>query len=560
MKTVPMIDIFAGPGGLSEGFSRYNEWFDDASVRYRSVLSIEKDAVAVRTLTLRAFYRMFDGDLPEEYWKVLRGETSVDTLRKFPEWKSAVGHVWQAELGKIPIDQLHGRIELRLKGADDWLLIGGPPCQAYSLMGRARMTGIGFDARSDVEGAVEAKRQRLEAFNSDERHVLYREYLRVIAVHQPSAFVMENVKGILSAKLPDADGKAKLMFERIRGDLHDPWAALADDQDIDELLAMARPGKPKYRLYALSGDAEKLWKDEPANSDFLLKSENFGVPQKRHRVIVVGVRDDHPGAPDLLKHVASTTVRDAIGHLPRIRSGFSSAPDVDEDWHSRRFAASSWLLSADLPETVKTTVREALEPIEKPLTRGSVFAPALTGSRKNTALEAWLSSPDLRGYSQHESRSHMESDVVRYLYASSSATVTGQTPRLHQWPAELLPKHRNVTIGSSGKIDVTGFVDRFKVQVWHEPSSTVTSHIAKDGHYFIHPDPAQNRSLTVREAARLQTFPDDYYFCGNRSEQYHQVGNAVPPLLAVQLARSVAALFKAQLPITGTREKATALD
>ena len=552
-----MIDIFAGPGGLSEGFSRYDQWFGDAAVRFRSVLSIEKDEIAVKTLTLRAFYRQFEGDLPEEYWSVIKGESPVGILKDFPEWKSALRHVWLAELGQVPIDQLHSRIELRLKGADDWLLIGGPPCQAYSLMGRARMTGVGFEARSDAGSVEEARKERLRLFHSDVRHVLYREYLRIIAVHQPTAFVMENVKGILSAKLPAADGNPQFMFDRIRKDLQDPWLSLSDDEDFRQLEAVARPGRPKYRLYALSADSSELWANQPANSDFLIKSEEFGVPQKRHRVIVVGIRDDHPGVPDSLKHSRLSTVRDAIGRLPRLRSGLSKGTDTEGEWRARRMAASQPLLKANVPEAVKAVAESALQS-QEPLTRGSAYAAAVPGKRRNTVLEAWLACTMLQGFCQHESRTHMDSDLGRYLYASATAAVTGKTPRLNQWPAELLPKHRNIALGSAGKVDVSGFVDRFKVQVWDEPSSTVTSHIAKDGHYFIHPDPAQNRSLTVREAARLQTFPDDYYFCGNRTQQYHQIGNVVPPLLAVQLAKSVSILFRAADPAVVTSEKAAA--
>lgn len=557
-KTIPMVDIFAGPGGLSEGFSRYSDWTGDPSTRFRSVLSIEKDEVAVRTLTLRTFYRQFEGELPEEYWKVIRGEANVETLKVFPEWKTAERHVWKAELGKVAISDLHDRIELRLKSAEDWLLIGGPPCQAYSLMGRARMTGIGFDAKSDVETAETTRKERLLKFHGDVRHVLYREYLRIIAVHQPTVFVMENVKGILSARLPDEDGKPEFMFDRIRADLKDPWAALEDDEDIAQLRAMARDGRPRYRLHALTTEVGDLLGDEPANSDFLIRSEKFGVPQKRHRVIVVGIREDHPGVPGTLKHAASTTVRDAIGNMPALRSGISRGADAEPDWLAQRSAAAKTLISSGLPEDV-TKVLQGVRDLEgAPGTRGAAYVRSVPGKRRDSVLDAWLSSLELQGFVQHESRSHMVSDLARYLFASVSTAALGRTPKLGVWPVDLLPKHRNVAVDSQGTVQAADFADRFKVQAWDEPSSTVTSHIAKDGHYFIHPDPAQNRSLTVREAARIQTFPDDYFFCGNRTEQYHQVGNAVPPLLAVQLARCVAVLFADVLPVEAPLERKVA--
>lgn len=548
-RTIPMVDIFAGPGGLSEGFSRYSDWIGDPSTRFRSVLSIEKDEMAVRTLTLRTFYRQFEGEVPEEYWKVIRGVAPVETLKVFPEWKTAERHVWKAELGKVAISELHDRIELRLKGAEDWLLIGGPPCQAYSLMGRARMTGIGFDARSDGETAESTRKERLLKFHGDVRHVLYREYLRIIAVHQPTVFVMENVKGILSARLPNADGRPEFMFDRIRGDLKDPWAALEDDEDIAQLRAMARDGRPKYRLQALTTEVGDLLGDEPANSDFLIRSEKFGVPQKRHRVIVVGIREDHSGLPGVLKHAEMTTVRDAIGNMPALRSGISRNADAEPDWLAQRTAAAETLIASGLPEDVTKVLQRVRDLESAPSTRGAAYLRSVPGRRPYSVLDAWLLSPELQGFVQHDSRSHMVSDLARYLFASASTEALGRTPKLGAWPVDLLPKHRNVAVDSQGAVQAVDFADRFKVQAWDEPSSTVTSHIAKDGHYFIHPDPAQNRSLTVREAARIQTFPDDYFFCGNRTEQYHQVGNAVPPLLAVQLARCVAVLFADALPV-----------
>ena len=151
----------------------------------------------------------------------------------------------------------------------------------------------------------------------------------------------------------------------------------------------------------------------------------------------------------------------------------------------------------------------------------------------------WFHDERIGGVLNHETRSHIREDLQRYLWCSVFAKVKGNSPRLYDFPEELLPKHKNVKFGEKGH-----FPDRFKVQLRDKPSKTVTSHISKDGHYFIHYDPLQCRSLTVREAARIQTFPDNYFFEGNRTQQYHQIGNAVPPLLAKQLAHTVFNIMK----------------
>ncbi|MFT6002753.1 MAG: DNA (cytosine-5)-methyltransferase 1, partial [Flavobacteriales bacterium] len=169
---------------------------------------------------------------------------------------------------------------------------------------------------------------------------------------------------------------------------------------------------------------------------------------------------------------------------------------------------------------------------------GAEFVKCQTPVPTNPLFE-WYQDAELGGACNHQSRSHLVEDLKRYMFSSMFTKTYKRFPKLQEFKAhsdDLLPDHKNV---ASGK-----FVDRFRVQLPDRPATTVTSHISKDGHYFIHYDSEQCRSLTVREAARIQTFPDNYLFCGPRTAQYHQVGNAVPPFLAFQIAEVVSKFFK----------------
>lgn len=541
MGAVPFIDIFAGPGGLSEGFSRFAS-FAGANTTFESRLAIEKDPVAARTLELRSFYRAFpEGEVPSDYYQVIRGRKSLASLALHPEWAKAESHVWNTELGVEGEATLHHRIAEALSGSRDWVLLGGPPCQAYSLMGRARMTGVGAAARAEGANIDEIREAKRAQFASDHRHILYREYLRIVAVHQPTVFVMENVKGILSSRLSGRNGEdAGRVFEQIRSDLSDPKAALVSDQETDLLVALRPERAHRYHLYSLVVGGER--RDEQLDdAEFLIRSEQYGIPQKRHRVILLGVRDDVAARPRALQASDKATLRDALAEFPALRSRLSRD---DTDWGSWRRAILQAYQSHESalpgPAAAQEIICDFLYTNDEELDGGGAFL-SQPLRRHNTELGRWYHDPKLGGLVQHEARSHMTSDLARYLYAAAVAQDAGASPKLEDWPPYLLPTHRNVQHDkTTGKTIAEGFSDRFKVQVWDEPSSTVTSHIAKDGHYFIHPDPMQCRSLTVREAARLQTFPDNYFFWGNRTQQYHQVGNAVPPYLAFQIAGIVA--------------------
>lgn len=475
---------------------------------------------AHETLTLRSFFRQFPkGKVPSTYFKHLRAGAPIEqrdslfSTRHPKEWATAQRESLQLELGQASRNYLDDRLNaLNVKGR--CILIGGPPCQAYSLAGRARNKGIsGYRPEED------------------HRHFLYREYLRILAAMEPIAFVMENVKGILSAQIAKQG-----IFKQVLEDLQNPSAG------------KAKPRAPKYRLFPLSprrGNAANTDDAEWVPSDFIVRAENHGVPQGRHRVIVVGIREDFVGGLKSLLLPAKKQVSawQVIQDLPSVHPWNSRGNGTRDEWiECVNNEVTSHILNAVEP-SVRNAMKAALNKLghlSSQNGRGHRFLPItstrkhyLGGTKSNQHLSRWIRSDDLAGFCNHESRAHMPTDFARYLFASSFAQVNGRTPKSPDYPRELWPKHKNFQKSvSSGHL----FNDRFRVQVKGRPATTITSHMARDGHGFIHPDPRQCRSLTPREAARIQSFPDDYFFSGPRTAQYVQVGNAVPPYLAFQIA------------------------
>lgn len=433
-------------------------------------------------------------------------------FQKHPaEAAEASKRAWHAELGgdDCPRDAVDSRIVGAIDRRQPWVLIGGPPCQAYSLVGRSRLKGIS-QAR----------------YEDDHRHFLYRQYLRILASHAPSVFIMENVAGLLSAEVRETR-----IIGRILRDLKAPLKAMEDTGGA------AGKTDLHYQLFSItSGSSSLLEECDPGS--YVVEAEDYGIPQARHRIFILGVRSDLGAVPGALRKAAeAVTVRDVLSDVPPLRSGLSKAEDSGVAWEDtlRRIAQASWLKNDDLDPYVRDAIIRLCMSPRPGLTRGGEYVP---GKPRPRRYREWYVDDRLHGFCNHASRAHIEEDLARYLYASTYAGWKGVSPQLSHFPVALRPNHKNVAAALHGGY----FADRFRVQVAGRPSTTVTSHISKDGHYYIHYDPAQCRSLTVREAARLQTFPDNYFFEGPRTEQYRQVGNAVPVLLARQIAEVVADL------------------
>lgn len=512
-NNINVIDLFAGPGGLGEGFSAFAP-ADTTQGGFRIRMSVEKEASAHKTLSLRALYRNLKGtgDV-RHYHDYFEGHIDkAELLAKVPDaWQDAD---MESLGGPRALGEDNAVIHKRLqelvaeKPGEPWVVIGGPPCQAYSLAGRSRNKGI--------------QNYRPEA---DNRHFLYQEYLEVLSIVQPDAFVMENVKGILTSKV-----SGTRIFPSILEDLRNPSKAVRGKRAQGKL----------YRIYSFvmpPDTTDALEKNYSNDSDYVIRTEDFGIPQARHRVILLGVSSDITREPDLIKQQSAVTIEQVLTGLPPLRSKLSKAIDSPENWE-RAIRKQALAVVRELGRRgPNAKLSDHIEQKSYALKAGSPTVSKKRGANPFSKklpvdLQSWLDEDAPRIFRNHESRGHMESDLGRYLFSACWADLffaqENPIPKAADFPLCLAPAHANWKSGH--------FTDRFRVQRRGRPATTITSHISKDGHYFIHYDPTQCRALTVREAARIQTFPDNYLFEGNRTQQYVQVGNAVPPYLARQLA------------------------
>lgn len=410
LKSLNYIDLFSGAGGLSEGFIREG---------FNPIAHVEMSKEACDTLKTRlAFHYLSQNKSAGIYFSYLKSEILREQLwDRIPE--DLLKSVIHEEISGKTIQSIFKQIDGKLDSKKVDLIIGGPPCQAYSLVGRSR----------DPKG-----------MRGDKRNFLFRYYAQFLIRYQPKYFVFENVLGLLSA------GSSRYLNEMVE-------------------------------LFNSIGYSVA----EPT----VLNAEEYGVLQRRRRVIIIGQRGKNKFQFPKLETMENTwqTKKDLFFDLPRLNPG-------DE-----------------LPVTKYTQmINEYLKETE--IRNGVDFV------------------------TQHITRRHNQRDLEIYSLAIDKWLNDKKRLKYDELP-ERLQTHKNISV----------FLDRYKVidPVGH--SHTVVAHISKDGHYYIYPDPKQVRSISVREAARIQSFPDDYYFEGGRTAAFKQIGNAVPPLMAGAIAFSIKKLF-----------------
>lgn len=389
MKQLNFIDLFAGCGGLSEGFYRQD---------YRALAHVEINHWACETLKTRMKYYGYS------------------------DWNESVLEV------DITRPDILDVLDKATNTSDVDVIIGGPPCQSFSSLGRAK----------DDKG-----------MNDDPRNYLFESYVRVLNHFKPKFFVFENVTGILNAQ-PNG--------VRI----------------IDVIIgALSENYKVSLRV---------------------LNSANYGVPQVRKRVIIIGARKDLNINPeDIHNDIIMTNYDPEMAEADR----GNLAPYV--------------------------TVRDAISDLPKVFPGGGESVVPYTPKRTNDFMKK-ICLPSQKVLLDHVARKHNDLDIERYKAMS-----------FNRWTFQELLEKRPDLRHEKARV----FGNSYTVQWWDLPSKTIIAHLYKDGNQFIHPDYEQGRTFTVREAARMQSFPDDFVFEGSRTEQFKQIGNAVPPLFAEAIAKAI---------------------
>jgi DNA (cytosine-5)-methyltransferase 1 len=411
MNQLNYIDLFAGAGGLSEGFIRAG---------FNPIAHVEMNKDACNTIKTRTAYHWLK---EHKKSRIYNNYLKSESKNKEELWKSVPEHLINSiinkEISEKTLPEIFKTIDKELKGGKIDLIIGGPPCQAYSIAGRAR---------KDME--------------SDHRNHLYKHYVKFLEKYKPKMFVFENVPGILSAKNGEYLSQ---IFKAVRNAGYE----------------VAIP--PKKHLNA----------------------KDFGVLQDRKRVIIIGWKKEFN-----LQY-----------------------PEFETSEHNFQILKD---LFSDL----------------KPLKNGQGTLNAVEYAKPATE---YLKQTNIRNglefVTQHISRPNNDNDLEIYQIAIDQWN-NGKRLNYAELPKRLI-KHSNTD----------SFVNRFQVVDGKGLSHTVVAHIAMDGHYYIHPDKKQNRSISLREAARIQSFPDDYFFEGSRTAAFKQIGNAVPPLMAQKIAEKIRKLL-----------------
>lgn len=406
MKELNFIDLFAGASGLSEGFIKAG---------YNPIAHIEMNNEASFSIRTRSAYHFLSKNNYEEYYfKYLKKEITRDQLySKVPE--EVTKSIITAEIADNNINEIFKSIKILAKGKNIDFIIGGPPCQAYSLVGRHN-----------------------DEIENDPRNKLYIQYGRFLKEFQPNFFVFENVPGLISAGNGSHLKNLKKYFRKIGYELD-------------------------YKI---------------------LNSADFGVLQNRKRVIIIGWKKELTFCyPDFENEISNFTTSSLFNDLKSLKPG--EKHDI--------------------------------------LDYSNISNDYLTFNKIRT---------DLDFVTQHISRPHNNRDLE--IYKSAINLWNTKRRRLNYKEIDNhLKTHKNEN----------SFLDRFKVVDGNGYSHTVVAHIAKDGHYYIHPDEQQIRSISVREAARIQSFSDDFFFEGSRSAAFKQIGNAVPPLMAYKIATKIKKLI-----------------